>query len=112
MGAAETGPWDIVKLYNEKEGEIYNIDNNIPSNGTKNNYELQMVVIGLGMIQESLTNDIKNLEARITNLERRINGNDLPLPPTVQHLKTQVDVFREKLENTESLSFLGKSINL
>lgn len=112
MGAAETGPWDIVKLYNAKEGEIYNIDNNIPSNDTINNYELQMVAIGLGMIREeaNLLNDIKNLESRVTYLERRINGNDLPLPPTVQQLKQQCDVFRDKLENTESLCFLGKSI--
>lgn len=101
----------MLKLRNNQNDELYNIDNCIPSNGPNDyNYELHVVAIGLGMIQEGLSYDIKNLEARITNLERRINGNDLPLPPTVQHLKNQVDVFREKLENVEALSFLGKII--
>lgn len=106
LGAAETGPWDVVKLQNIN-GEIFNIDTYIPSNGPKNSYDLHVVATGFGMIQEGLSNDIKTLETRIANLEKRINS-DLPLPPTVQHLKNQVDVFREKLENSESLSWLGK----
>lgn len=109
LGAAQSGTWDVIKLQNTN-GEFYNIDSHIPSNGPRNRYELQVVAIGLGMIEDGLSNDIKALETRITSLERRINS-DLPLPPSVQHLKNQVDCFREKLETTESLSFLGKAFS-
>lgn len=58
------------------------------------------------MLQENTGADLKALEARISELERQLRT-DLPLPPAVKQLQKQVEAFREKLETTESLSWLG-----
>lgn len=50
---------------------------------------------------------MRSLEVRISEIERQLKA-DLPLPPAVQQLQKQVDAFREKLETTESLSWLGE----
>lgn len=50
---------------------------------------------------------MKSLEARISEIERQLKA-DLPLPPAVQQLQKQVEAFKEKLETTESLSWLGE----
>ena len=58
------------------------------------------------MLQENTGADLKLLEARISELERQLKV-DIPLPPVVQQLQKEVDAFKEKLETTESLSWLG-----
>lgn len=106
MAAAETGPWDVLKL-RDQNGEVFAIDSHIPSNSPQTKYELQVIANGLGMLAESVEVDLKALESRIAKIERHIYS-EPPLPPTVQHLKNQVEQFREKLETTESLTWLGE----
>lgn len=50
---------------------------------------------------------MRSLELRISDIERQLKA-DIPLPPAVQQLQKQVDAFREKLETTENLSWLGE----
>lgn len=59
----------------------------------------------------STEEQVKSLELRISEIERQLKA-ELPLPPTVLHLQKQVDAFREKLETTESLSWLGELLIL
>lgn len=59
----------------------------------------------------STEEQMRSLEVRISEIERQLKA-DLPLPPTVQQLQKQVDAFKEKLETTESLSWLGESLRL
>lgn len=106
--AAEAGPRDILKLYSTS-GQLLNITPDLPANTLDNPYSLQVVAAnGFAMLHESTGADMKALEARISELERQLKA-DLPLPPAVQHLQLQVDAFRDKLETTESLSWLGES---
>lgn len=62
---------------------------------------------GLAMLQEETGAELKQLEARVSAIERQLRS-ELPLPPVVQELQNEVDGFREKLETSESLSWLGK----
>lgn len=59
------------------------------------------------MLQESTSSELTALEARVAALEKQLKW-ELPLPPAVEELQKEVDNFREKLETTESLSWLGK----
>lgn len=59
------------------------------------------------MLQESTSSELKALEARVSAIERKLKW-ELPLPPAVEELQKEVDNFREKLETTEKLSWLGK----
>lgn len=59
------------------------------------------------MLQESTSSELKNLEARVAAIERQLKW-ELPLPPAVEELQKEVESFREKLETTENLSWLGK----
>ncbi|KAK9731191.1 3prime5prime-cyclic nucleotide phosphodiesterase [Popillia japonica] len=104
--AAEAGPTDIIKLYN-KDGQLLNISQELEGNTPDHRYSLQVVAAnGFAMLQENTGADLKALEARISELERQLRT-DLPLPPAVKQLQKQVEAFREKLETTESLSWLG-----
>ncbi|KRT86360.1 hypothetical protein AMK59_1285, partial [Oryctes borbonicus] len=104
--AAEAGPRDIIKLYNNA-GQLLNISQDLEGNVPDQRYSLQVVAAnGFAMLQENTGADLKTLEARISELERQLRA-DLPLPPVVKQLQKQVEAFREKLETTESLSWLG-----
>ncbi|XP_045472165.1 high affinity cGMP-specific 3',5'-cyclic phosphodiesterase 9A [Harmonia axyridis] len=104
--AAEAGPNDILKLY-DADGHLLNISSSLPSNKSSNRYVLKVVAAnGLAMLQESTGSTFKSLEARISAIERQLKS-DFPLPPAVEDLKRQVDAFREKLETSENLSWLG-----
>ncbi|KAF5308791.1 hypothetical protein FQR65_LT06024 [Abscondita terminalis] len=104
--AAEAGPRDILKLYNTA-GQLLNISPELPANTPNCPYSLQVVAAnGFAMLHKSTGDEMKSLEARISELERQLTS-DLPLPPAVQQLQLQVDAFRQKLETTESLSWLG-----
>ncbi|XP_022914096.1 high affinity cGMP-specific 3',5'-cyclic phosphodiesterase 9A isoform X1 [Onthophagus taurus] len=104
--AAEAGPRDIIKLYN-KSGHLLNINQELEGNTKEERYSLQVVAAnGFAMLQENTGTDLKVLEQRISELERQLKA-DLPLPSAVKQLQNQVDAFREKLETTESLSWLG-----
>jgi predicted nuclease with TOPRIM domain len=48
---------------------------------------------------------------RVAQLERRLRGEVDELPSSVMDLKRQVDHFREKLETTEHLSWLGENFS-
>lgn len=105
--AAEAGPRDILKLYNSA-GQLLNISADLPSNTKETAYSLLVVAAnGLAMLQESTGAELKLLEARVSAIERQLRS-ELPLPPAVQELQREVDAFREKLETTESLSWLGE----
>nr|CAI5822804.1 unnamed protein product [Callosobruchus analis] len=107
--AAEAGPSDILKLYNS-EGQLLNISADILPNTSSNPYILQVVAAnGMAALQESTGAELKALEARISAVERQLHR-ELPLPPTVDELREEVERFREKLETTEKLSWLGKRI--
>ncbi|XP_056644634.1 high affinity cGMP-specific 3',5'-cyclic phosphodiesterase 9A [Diorhabda sublineata] len=104
--AAEAGPRDILKLYNI-DGQLLNISAELPSNSPETRYSLQVVAAnGLAMLQESTGADLKALEERVSAIERQLRW-ELPLPPTVEELQKEVEAFKEKLETTESLSWLG-----
>uniref|UniRef100_A0A1Y1K8A9 Phosphodiesterase n=2 Tax=Photinus pyralis TaxID=7054 RepID=A0A1Y1K8A9_PHOPY len=104
--AAEAGPRDILKLYNTA-GQLLNISPELLPNSPENPYSLQVVAAnGFAMLHKSTGDEMKALETRISELERQLKS-DLPLPPAVQQLQMQVDAFRQKLETTESLSWLG-----
>ena len=45
---------------------------------------------------------------RVAHLEKQIRVDFEELPPVVQDMKRQVDNFRNKLETTEHLSWLGE----
>ncbi|RZC42888.1 hypothetical protein BDFB_010535 [Asbolus verrucosus] len=103
--ASEAGPRDILKLYNTS-GQLLNISGDLPSNTPDSRYSLQVVAAnGFAMLQESAGNCLKSLEARVSAIERQLRS-ELPLPPAVEELQRQVEEFREKLETTESLSWL------
>lgn len=59
------------------------------------------------MLQESTSSELKALEERVAAIEKQLKW-ELPLPPAVEELQREVESFREKLETTESLSWLGK----
>ncbi|KAL3282954.1 hypothetical protein HHI36_006112 [Cryptolaemus montrouzieri] len=100
--AAEAGPKDILKLY-DVDGHLLNICASLPSNTPSNRYTLKVVAAnGLAMLEESTASTFKLLEARISAIERALKS-DLPLPPVVEELQRQVELFREKLETTESV---------
>ncbi|XP_072396900.1 high affinity cGMP-specific 3',5'-cyclic phosphodiesterase 9A [Diabrotica undecimpunctata] len=104
--AAEAGPRDILKLYNT-DGQLLNICSDLPVNYPDSRYSLQVVAAnGLAMLQESTGADLKALEARVSAIERQLRW-ELPLPPAVEELQKEVEAFKEKLENTKSLSWLG-----
>jgi hypothetical protein len=48
---------------------------------------------------------------RVARLEKQIRVDFEELPPLVQELKHQVDNFRNKLETTEHLSWLGECLS-
>lgn len=107
--AAEAGPGDILKLYSPS-GQLLNISPELQSNGPETRYTLQVVAAnGFAMLDESTEAKLKSLEARLAEVERQLKT-DLPLPSAVLQLQKQVDAFREKLETTESLSWLGEYI--
>ncbi|XP_044267215.1 high affinity cGMP-specific 3',5'-cyclic phosphodiesterase 9A [Tribolium madens] len=104
--ASEAGPRDILKLYNTS-GQLLNISGDLPPNTPDSRYSLQVVAAnGFAMLQESTGSSLKALEARVSAIERQLRS-ELPLPPAVEELQRQVEEFREKLETTESLSWLG-----
>ncbi|KYB27494.1 High affinity cGMP-specific 3',5'-cyclic phosphodiesterase 9A-like Protein [Tribolium castaneum] len=106
--ASEAGPRDILKLYNTS-GQLLNISGDLPPNTPDSRYSLQVVAAnGFAMLQESTGNSLKALEARVSAIERQLRS-ELPLPPAVEELQRQVEEFREKLETTESLSWLALS---
>lgn len=86
-----------------------NIDSTLPPNTATNPYSLKVVAAHAnGMLLEEVGFDLRALEDRITELEKQLRLDYDVLPPQVQDLKHQVDSFRQKLETTESLSWLGK----
>ncbi|XP_050309835.1 high affinity cGMP-specific 3',5'-cyclic phosphodiesterase 9A isoform X2 [Anthonomus grandis grandis] len=104
--AVEAGPSDILKLYNAA-GQLLNISADLPPNTPNNVYSLKVVAAnGLPMLQESTCVNLKSLEARVSAVERQMRA-ELPLPPVVEDLRKEVEVFRYKLETDESLSWLG-----
>ncbi|CAH2008495.1 unnamed protein product [Acanthoscelides obtectus] len=107
--ASEAGPNDILKLYNY-DGQLLNINSDLPPNTPSHPYTLQVVAAnGMAALQESTGAELKALEARIAAVERQLHR-ELPLPPAVDELREEVERFREKLETSEKLSWLGKRI--
>ncbi|CAH1117886.1 unnamed protein product [Phaedon cochleariae] len=104
--AAEASPRDILKLYNI-EGQLLNISADLPPNSQDRPYTLQVVAAnGMAMLRESTGSDLEALEARVSAIERQLRC-ELPLPAQVHELQKEVDGFKERLETSESLSWLG-----
>ena len=105
--AAEAGPRDILKLYTPT-GRLVNISASLAPNTPDTCYNLQVVAAHCnGMLLDEVGIDLLALEQRVARLEKQIRTDFDELPPGVQELKLQVDKFRNKLETTEHLSWLG-----
>ncbi|XP_061697479.1 high affinity cGMP-specific 3',5'-cyclic phosphodiesterase 9A [Syngnathoides biaculeatus] len=110
--AAEAGPHDILKLYNRK-GNIINISSNLEPNNPNSCYKLEVVASGcnsepLGVeLAGALGFDLSSMEKRLQCLEKKILIEAGNTPAVIYEMKKQVDLFREKLESVEHLSWLG-----
>nr|XP_015810518.2 high affinity cGMP-specific 3',5'-cyclic phosphodiesterase 9A [Nothobranchius furzeri] len=110
--AAEAGPHDILKLYNPK-GNIINISPSLEPNAPASRYKLEVVAADcnselLGAeLAGSLGFDLSSMEKRLQSLEKKILVDAGETPAVVYEMKKQVDLFREKLESVEHLSWLG-----
>ncbi|XP_015173771.1 PREDICTED: uncharacterized protein LOC107065017 [Polistes dominula] len=107
--AAEAGPLDIVKL--RKGDKLLNISCHLPANTPDTPYVLQVVgahPASLGMMELEV---VRTLESRVASLERELREHQQAIcaspPLALQELKSQVDSFKNKLETTEHLSWLG-----
>ncbi|XP_028664141.1 high affinity cGMP-specific 3',5'-cyclic phosphodiesterase 9A [Erpetoichthys calabaricus] len=109
--AAEAGPHDILKLYNA-QGNIINISPKLECNNPQNLYKLEVVAADhcepLGAeLAAALGFDLSSMEKRLQSLEKKILVEAGETPSIVYEMKSKVELFREKLENVEHLSWLG-----
>ncbi|XP_056903884.1 high affinity cGMP-specific 3',5'-cyclic phosphodiesterase 9A isoform X1 [Takifugu flavidus] len=110
--AAEAGPNDILKLYNPR-GSIINISPALEPNSPHSCYKLEVVAADcnsepLGVeLAGALGFDLSAMEKRLRGLEKKIFFEASEAPAVVFEMKKQVDLFREKLESVEHLSWLG-----
>ncbi|XP_028847505.1 high affinity cGMP-specific 3',5'-cyclic phosphodiesterase 9A isoform X1 [Denticeps clupeoides] len=110
--AAEAGPHDILKLYNP-QGNIINISPQLSPNSPHCCYKLEVVAADcnselLGTeLAVALGFDLSSMEKRLQSLEKKILTEAGETPAIVHEMKSQVESFREKLENVEHLSWLG-----
>ncbi|XP_061092654.1 high affinity cGMP-specific 3',5'-cyclic phosphodiesterase 9A isoform X2 [Conger conger] len=110
--AAEAGPHDILKLYNTN-GSIINISPHLEPNNPHACYKLEVVAADCNRkpLGEELTValgfDLSSMEKRLQSLEKKILFESGETPTVVYEMKTQVEMFREKLESVEHLSWLG-----
>lgn len=107
--AAEAGPLDIVKL--RKGDKLLNISCHLPANTPDTPYVLQVVgahPASSGMMELEV---LRALESRVASLERELREHQEAIcaspPLALRELKRQVDSFKNKLETTEHLSWLG-----
>ncbi|CAG2058475.1 unnamed protein product, partial [Timema podura] len=59
------------------------------------------------MVLDGMEIDLSSFEERVSRLEKQLTEECHDLPPAVHKLKTSVDDFRDKLEKSEHLSWLG-----
>ncbi|XP_065655313.1 high affinity cGMP-specific 3',5'-cyclic phosphodiesterase 9A isoform X3 [Hydra vulgaris] len=105
--AAEAGPYDILKLYNDN-GNLINISASIQQNSSCNPYKLEVVAAHCGHCGKDFHGlDIESVDNRLQMLEKRILLEEGILPIELNELKKKVDSFKEKLESVEHLSWLG-----
>ncbi|CAL8383773.1 unnamed protein product [Arctogadus glacialis] len=110
--AAEARPHDILKLYNPK-GNLINISPRLEPNNPSSCYKLEVVAADctselLGVeLAVALGFDLSTMEKRLQGLEKKILAQTVETPAVVYEMKKQVDLFREKLESVEHLSWLG-----
>nr|CAD7426609.1 unnamed protein product [Timema monikensis] len=105
--AAEAGPYDILKLLTS-DGQMLNITPSLPSNSVDSPHQLKIVAINCkGMVLNGMEIDLSSFEERVTRLEKQLIEQCHDLPPAVHKLKKSVDDFRDKLEKSEHLSWLG-----
>ncbi|CAL8378168.1 high affinity cGMP-specific 3',5'-cyclic phosphodiesterase 9A isoform X1 [Gadus morhua] len=110
--AAEARPHDILKLYNPK-GNLINISPRLEPNNPSSCYKLEVVAADctielLGVeLAVALGFNLSTMEKRLQGLEKKILAQVVETPAVVYEMKKQVDLFREKLESVEHLSWLG-----
>nr|CAD7259867.1 unnamed protein product [Timema shepardi] len=110
--AAEAGPYDILKLLTS-DGQMLNITPSLPSNSVDSPHQLKIVAIHCqGMVLDGMEIDLSSFEERVSRLEKQLIEECHDLPPAVHKLKTSVDDFRDKLEKSEHLSWLGWNFNV
>ncbi|XP_071839835.1 high affinity cGMP-specific 3',5'-cyclic phosphodiesterase 9A-like isoform X2 [Apostichopus japonicus] len=102
--AAEAGPLDILKLYNTR-GNIVNISPKLEENSSETRYRLEVVATYCDA--EELGFDIKTVESRVENLEKKVKVDSGETPEVVYELRQKVENVRNKLEGVEHLSWLG-----
>nr|CAD7603478.1 unnamed protein product [Timema genevievae] len=85
-----------------------NINPSLPSNSVDSPHQLKIVAIHCkGMVLDGMEIDLSSFEERVSRLEKQLIEECHDLPPAVHKLKTSVDDFRDKLEKSEHLSWLG-----
>ncbi|CAL8378271.1 unnamed protein product [Boreogadus saida] len=106
--AAEARPHDILKLYNPK-GNLINISPRLEPNNPSSCYKLEVVAADCTSVElaVALGLDLSTMEKRLQGLEKKILAQAVETPAVVYEMKKQVDLFREKLESVEHLSWLG-----
>eukprot|EP00057_Strongylocentrotus_purpuratus_P026302 XP_011680776.1 PREDICTED: high affinity cGMP-specific 3',5'-cyclic phosphodiesterase 9A [Strongylocentrotus purpuratus] len=107
--AAEAGPNDILKLYNQK-GNLVNISPKLEENTPDSRYKLDVVAAhcdGRRSVAEKLGFDIQKMESRLELLEKKVLIDGGEIPTVVYELRNKVEEFRDKLESVEHLSWLG-----
>ncbi|XP_072174794.1 high affinity cGMP-specific 3',5'-cyclic phosphodiesterase 9A-like [Diadema setosum] len=105
--AAEAGPNDILKLYNQK-GNLVNISPTLEENTPDSRYKLEVVAAYCdGSVAKQLGFDIQKMESRLELLEKKVLIDGGEIPTVVYELRNKVEEFRDKLESVEHLSWLG-----
>lgn len=107
--AAEAGPNDILKLYNQR-GNLINISPNLASNSPESRYNLEVVATNCskdGALETRIGHDLDTIERRLEDLEKKVYVDNGETPHVIVDLKTKVDQLKAKLEGVEHLSWLG-----
>jgi len=105
--AAEAGPHDILKLYNQN-GSIINISTSIKENTPDTRYRLDVVARILpGAAAKEMGEDVAELEKRIRDLEKKVVVDDADASEELNKLKDSVKEMKSNFFSVNYLSWLG-----
>lgn len=102
-GAAECGPEDLLKLFSPR-GTLVNISAALEPNAPDSVYRLEVVATAAAAAVHGQpagvepTSDLWSMERRLQGLEEQLQSVSVETPAAVHHVKTQVDLLRDKLE--------------
>ncbi|XP_077422994.1 high affinity cGMP-specific 3',5'-cyclic phosphodiesterase 9A-like isoform X2 [Vanacampus margaritifer] len=102
--AAEASPHHILKLY-KANGSMVNISPLLEPNSQDSYYRLEVVTSELRSI--AMPTDVDNMEHRLCHLETKVLEEAEKTPEIISDLKSQVELFKRKLESAKHLSWMG-----